>query len=92
MKQQNQNNEPLTYEKVWHLFQETAKRFEETDKKFQETDKKFQEMIKKHEEEFKKWEKKIEKQENAFETKVKRRINTHTDKDCLLLKRQVKAQ
>ncbi|ABD42814.1 conserved hypothetical protein [Methanospirillum hungatei JF-1] len=40
-------NSPLSFEKVWLMFQETDKRFKETDKKFKETDKilteKFQE-------------------------------------------------
>ncbi|MDR3122165.1 MAG: hypothetical protein LBU16_00080 [Treponema sp.] len=38
--------EPLTFEKVWAMFQETDKKFQETDRKFQETDKKFQESAK----------------------------------------------
>ncbi|MBI2967037.1 MAG: hypothetical protein HYY40_04400 [Bacteroidetes bacterium] len=37
------HREPLNFEKVWLIFQETDKKFQETDKKFQETDKKFQE-------------------------------------------------
>ena len=44
-------NSPLSFEKVWLMFQETDKRFKETDKKFKETDKilteKFQETDKK---------------------------------------------
>lgn len=32
---------PLTFEKVWRMFQETDKRFRETDRKFLETDRKF---------------------------------------------------
>jgi predicted transcriptional regulator len=39
--------EPLTFEKVWFMFQETANRFQETDRKFQETDKQFKETDKK---------------------------------------------
>ena len=38
--------QPLSFEKVWLMFQETDKMFRETDKKFQETDKKFQETDK----------------------------------------------
>ena len=38
-----QQQQPLTFEKVWLMFQDTDKKFQETDKKFQETDKKFQE-------------------------------------------------
>ena len=34
--------EPLTYEKVWAMFQETDKKFQETDRRFKETDLKFQ--------------------------------------------------
>ena len=39
--------EPLSFERVWQMFQETNKRFQETDKKFQDTDKKFQDTDKK---------------------------------------------
>ena len=42
--------EPLTFEKVWLMFQETDKKFQETDKKFQETDKKSQETERKFQE------------------------------------------
>ncbi len=35
--------QPLTFDKVWLMFQETNQQFKETDKKFQETDKKFKE-------------------------------------------------
>lgn len=35
---------PLTFEKVWLMFQETDKRFKETDRKFQETDKKLNKL------------------------------------------------
>jgi hypothetical protein len=30
---------PLSFEKVWLMFQETDKKFQETDRKFKETDK-----------------------------------------------------
>jgi hypothetical protein len=33
----------LTFEKVWAMFQETARRMQETDRRFQETDRRFQE-------------------------------------------------
>ncbi len=35
--------QPLNYDLIWQMFQETDKQFKETDKKFKETDKKFQE-------------------------------------------------
>ncbi len=38
---------PLTFEKVWQMFQETDKKFRETDKKFKETDRKFQDTDRK---------------------------------------------
>lgn len=44
---QNSHDGPLSFEKVWLMFQETDKKFKETDKKFQETDKKFKETDKK---------------------------------------------
>jgi len=37
---------PLTFEKVWLMFQETDKRFKETDRKFQETDQLLKEKFK----------------------------------------------
>lgn len=47
---EDENEGPLTFEKVWRMFQETDKKFQETDKKFQEaaersmeTDKKIKE-------------------------------------------------
>jgi len=38
--------QPLTFEKVWQMFQETRLQMQETDRKFQETDRKFQETDK----------------------------------------------
>ena len=38
---------PLTFEKVWLMFQETDKRFKETAERFKETDEKFKETDKK---------------------------------------------
>jgi len=40
-------SEPLSFEKLWLMFQETNKKFIETDKKFSETDKRFQDTTKK---------------------------------------------
>lgn len=37
-------NQPLNFENVWLMFQETNKQFRETDLKFQETDKKIKEL------------------------------------------------
>ena len=37
-------SEPLTFERVWEMFQVTDRKFQETDQKFQETDRKFQEQ------------------------------------------------
>ncbi|MDR1373761.1 MAG: hypothetical protein LBJ24_02180 [Treponema sp.] len=39
--------EPLTFEKVWAMFQETDRKWQETDKRFQDTNKKFQETDRK---------------------------------------------
>jgi len=61
MEKQIENNEPLNFEKVWFMFQETDKKFQEValendkrnkalDKKFLETDKKFLETDKKFQE------------------------------------------
>ena len=40
-------NQPLNFDKVWQMFQETDKKFKETDKQFKETDKQFKETDKK---------------------------------------------
>ena len=40
-------NEPLSFEKVWLMFQETDRMFKETDRKMQETDRKMQETDRK---------------------------------------------
>jgi hypothetical protein len=40
-------DEPLTFEKVWKMFQDTDKKFQDTDRKFQDTDKKFRDTDKK---------------------------------------------
>jgi len=42
--------QPLTFEKVWQMFQETRLQMQETDRKFQETDRKFQETDKRFKE------------------------------------------
>lgn len=39
-------NQPLTFEKVWQMFQETDKKFQETDRLFKETDKKLNKLEK----------------------------------------------
>jgi hypothetical protein len=41
---QNSPDGPLSFEKVWLMFQETDKKFQETDKKFKETDKKLNQL------------------------------------------------
>ncbi len=41
---QNTPEEPLSFEKVWLMFQETDKKFQETDRKFKETDKKLNKL------------------------------------------------
>ncbi|NLO52090.1 MAG: hypothetical protein GX103_13135, partial [Bacteroidales bacterium] len=37
-------SQPLNFDQVWLMFQETDKKFKETNKKFKETDKKFKEL------------------------------------------------
>ncbi|MDR0618567.1 MAG: hypothetical protein LBG17_01555, partial [Bacteroidales bacterium] len=37
------SEQPLNFEAVWRMFQETDRKFQETDRKFRETDRKFQE-------------------------------------------------
>jgi hypothetical protein len=55
-------NQPLNFEKVWQMFQETDRMFKETDRKIQETDLKFQETDK----QFKATDRKILKLEQLF--------------------------
>ena len=38
--------QPLTFEKVWQMFQETDRMFKETGKKFEETDRKIDRLAK----------------------------------------------
>jgi len=40
-------NQPLDFQQVWRMFQETDKKFQETDRKFQETEKLFKETDRK---------------------------------------------
>ncbi|WP_373839571.1 hypothetical protein [Methanospirillum sp.] len=61
---------PLSFEKVWLMFQETDKKFQETDKRFQETDRilseKFKETDRMLSEKFKETDKKLNKLEQLF--------------------------
>ncbi|MCF8303427.1 MAG: hypothetical protein K9I94_09160 [Bacteroidales bacterium] len=42
--------QPLNFDKVWQMFQETDKKFKETDRQFKETDRQFKETDKKFQE------------------------------------------
>ncbi len=63
---------PLTFEKVWRMFQETDKKFRETDRKFLETDRSFKETDKKFQETDKKF-KESEKMISALREEYKDR-------------------
>ncbi len=58
---------PLTFEKIWRMFQETDKKFRETDRKFLETDKKFQETDRS----FKETDKKFQETDRKFKESEK---------------------
>ncbi|MCF8303195.1 MAG: hypothetical protein K9I94_07975 [Bacteroidales bacterium] len=73
--------QPLTFEKVWQMFQETDKQFKETDKKFQETDKKFQETDR----QFKETNKKIKELSNLFTTQWGKLMEALIKPSCLKL-------
>ena len=68
-------SEPLTFEKVWSMFQETDRKFQETDRKFQETDKK----IKESDREWQKTRKKM-KQESDREWQEIRKERKETER------------
>ena len=43
MQKYQPTSEPINFEKVWAMFQETDRKFQETDHKFQDTDKQIKE-------------------------------------------------
>ncbi len=68
---------PLSFEKVWLMFQETSKQFQETNRKFQETDKKFQET-----------DKKLNKLEQLFTSQWGKLVESLVEGDILTLLNQ----
>ncbi|HOL42248.1 MAG TPA: hypothetical protein PLY78_10485 [Methanospirillum sp.] len=83
---------PLTFEKVWLMFQETDKKFKETDKKFKETDKKFKETDEKFKEtdrilseKFRETDKKLNKLERLFTSQWGKLVESLVEGDILAL-------
>ena len=87
-------NSPLSFEKVWLMFQETDKRFKETDEKFKETDKilteKFQEtdriLTEKFQEtdnKFKETDKKLNKLEQLFTSQWGKLVESLVEGDVI---------
>ncbi len=75
----SQYERPLTFEKVWAMFQETDKMFKETEKSFQETDKKFKETDKK----FQETDKSLSRLEDLFTSQWGRLIESLVEGDLL---------
>ena len=84
-------NSPLSFEKVWIMFQETDKRFKETDKilteKFQETDRllteKFQETDRLLTEKFQETDKKLNKLEQLFTSQWGKLVESLVEGDVI---------
>ena len=80
-------NSPLSFEKVWLMFQETDKRFKETDKKFKETDKilteKFQETDRLLTEKFQETDKKLNKLEQLFTSQWGKLVESLVEGDVI---------
>ena len=79
---------PLSFEKVWLMFQETSKQFQETDRKFQETDRKFQETDRLLSEKFKETDKKLNKLERLFTSQWGKLVESLVEGDILTLLNQ----
>lgn len=60
--------QPLTFEKVWLMFQETDRKFQETDRKFQETDRVLTEKFQETDKLFRETGKRIIKLDQLFTT------------------------
>jgi len=80
-------NSPLSFEKVWLMFQETDKRFKETDEKFKETDKilteKFQETDRLLTEKFQETDKKLNKLEQLFTSQWGKLVESLVEGDVI---------
>ena len=85
---QNTTDGPLSFEKVWLMFQETDKKFKETDEKFKETDKKFQETDRLLSEKFKETDKKLNKLERLFTSQWGKLVESLVEGDILTLLNQ----
>ena len=72
---------PLSFEKVWLMFQETDKKFQETDKKFQETDRMLSEK-------FKETDKKLNKLERLFTSQWGKLVESLVEGDIVTLLNQ----
>lgn len=72
---------PLTFEKVWLMFQETDKRFKDTDRKFQETDLLLREK-------FKETDKKLNKLEQLFTSQWGKLVESLVEGDILTILNQ----
>ena len=80
-------NSPLSFEKVWLMFQETDKRFKETDKilteKFQETDRILTEKFQETDNKFKETDKKLNKLEQLFTSQWGKLVESLVEGDVI---------
>ncbi len=83
---------PLSFEKVWFMFQETdrllTEKFQETDKKFQETDKKFQETDRLLTEKFRETDKKLNQLERLFTSQWGKLVESLVEGDIIAILNQ----
>jgi len=73
--QSSDDTQPLTFEKVWLMFQETDRKFQETDRKFQETQKALAEQTKETDHKFQETQDQIRKTSREIE-KIDRQFNS----------------
>jgi len=80
-----QYQQPLSFESVWQLFQETDKKFQETDKQFKETDRKMQETDRMLSEKFRETDKKMKELQDLFTSQWGRLIESLVKGDLVRL-------
>jgi len=77
--------QPLNFEKVWQMFQETSKMFQETDKKIQETERLMKEQSKEFDKRYKERDGEIKKLESLFTTQWGKLMETLVEGDLINL-------
>jgi len=80
--------QPLDFQQVWLMFQETNRRFQETDRKFQETDRILTEKFKETAEQSKETDKQIRELNKLFTSQWGKLVESLVDGDLVKLLRQ----